>query len=62
MYIGVGLVLGLGISTFFCVTGDSIAVRYNADCLENIAGETTTSVILTCNTIRFGFSYTIMPR
>jgi MFS family permease len=57
----VGLVFGLGMLTFGCVTGGSIAVSYNADCLKEIAGETTVSVMLIRNTIGFGFSYAITP-
>jgi MFS family permease len=56
-----GLVFGLGMLTFGCVTGGSIAVSYNADCLKEIAGETTVSVMLIRNTIGFGFSYAITP-
>ena len=57
----VGLVFGLGMLTFGCVTGGSIAVSYNVDCFKEIAGETTVSVMLIRNTIGFGFSYAITP-
>jgi MFS family permease len=57
----VGLVFGLGMLTFGCVTGGSIAVSYNADCFKELAGETTVSVMLIRNTIGFGFSYAITP-
>jgi MFS family permease len=57
----VGLVFGLGMLTFGCVTGGSIAVSYNADCFKELAGETTVSVMLVRNTIGFGFSYAITP-
>lgn len=57
----IGLVFGLGMLTFGCVTGGSIAVSYNVDCFKGIAGETTVSVILIRNTIGFGFSYAITP-
>jgi MFS family permease len=57
----VGLVFGLGMLTFGCVTGGSIAVSYNADCFKDLAGETTVSVMLIRNTIGFGFSYAITP-
>lgn len=57
----VGLVFGLGLLTFGCVTGGSIAVSYNVDCFKEIGGETTVSVILIRNTIGFGFSYAITP-
>ncbi|RDL39322.1 Uncharacterized protein BP5553_03662 [Venustampulla echinocandica] len=57
----VGLVFGLGMLTFGCVTGGSIAVSYNVDCYKEIAGETTVSIMLIRNTIGFGFSYAITP-
>ncbi|KAF2122995.1 hypothetical protein BDV96DRAFT_639546 [Lophiotrema nucula] len=55
------LVFGLGMLTFGCVTGGSIAVSYNVDCFKEIAGETTVSIMLIRNTIGFGFSYAITP-
>lgn len=57
----VGLVFGLGMLTFGCVTGGAIAVSYNVDCFKEIAGETTVSIMLIRNTIGFGFSYAITP-
>ncbi|KAL2426050.1 putative MFS-type transporter [Exophiala dermatitidis] len=57
----IGLVFGLGMLTFGCVTGGSIAVSYNVDCFKEIAGETTVSIMLVRNTIGFGFSYAITP-
>lgn len=57
----IGLVFGLGMLTFGCVTGGSIAVSYNVDCFKEIAGETTVSIMLIRNTIGFGFSYAITP-
>ncbi|KAJ5585110.1 uncharacterized protein N7459_004910 [Penicillium hispanicum] len=57
----VGLVFGLGMLTFGCVTGGSIAVSYNVDCFKEIAGETTVSIMVIRNTIGFGFSYAITP-
>lgn len=57
----VGLVFGLGMLTFGCVTGGSMAVSYNVDCFKEIAGETTVSIMLIRNTIGFGFSYGITP-
>ena len=57
----VGLVFGLGMLTFGCVTGGAVAVSYNVDCFKEIAGETTVSVMLIRNTIGFGFSYAITP-
>lgn len=57
----VGLVFGLGMLTFGCVTGGSIAVSYNVDCFKDIAGETTVSIMIIRNTIGFGFSYAITP-
>lgn len=57
----VGLVFGLGMLTFGCVTGGSMAVSYNVDCFKEIAGETTVSIMLIRNTIGFGFSYAITP-
>ncbi|KAL6859924.1 hypothetical protein ACO1O0_003948 [Amphichorda felina] len=56
-----GLVFGLGMLTFGCVTGGAVAVSYNVDCFKEIAGETTVSVMLIRNTIGFGFSYAITP-
>lgn len=57
----IGLVFGLGMLTFGCVTGGSIAVSYNADCFKKIAGETTVSIMLIRNTIGFAISYAITP-
>lgn len=57
----IGLVFGLGMLTFGCVTGGSIAVSYNVDCFKEIAGETTVSIMLIRNTIGFGFGYAITP-
>ena len=57
----VGLVFGLGMLTFGCGTGGSIAVSYNVDCFKEMAGESTVSVMLIRNTIGFGFSYAITP-
>jgi len=57
----VGLVFGLGMLTFGCVSGGSIAVSYNVDCFKSIAGETTVSIMVIRNTIGFGISYAITP-
>ncbi|KAI1842636.1 hypothetical protein JX265_012629 [Neoarthrinium moseri] len=57
----VGLVFGLGMLTFGCVTGGSMAVSYNVDCFKELGGETTVSVMIIRNTIGFGFSYAITP-
>ncbi|OJJ62631.1 hypothetical protein ASPSYDRAFT_657022 [Aspergillus sydowii CBS 593.65] len=57
----VGLVFGLGLMTFGTVTGGAIAVSYNVDCLKEIGGESTVSVMMMRNTIGFGFSYAITP-
>jgi len=57
----IGLVFGLGMLTFGCVTGGSIAVSYNVDCFKEIAGETMVSIMIIRNTIGFGFSYGITP-
>ena len=57
----VGLVFGLGMLTFGCVSGGSIAVSYNVDCFKSIAGESTVSVMVIRNTIGFGISYAITP-
>lgn len=57
----IGLVFGLGMLIFGCVTGGSIAVSYNVDCFKEIAGETTVSIMLIRNTIGFGISYAITP-
>ena len=57
----IGLVFGLGMLTFGCVTGGSVAVSYNVDCFKEIAGETTVSIMVIRNTIGFGISYAITP-
>jgi MFS family permease len=57
----IGLVFGLGMLTFGCVSGGSIAVSYNVDCFKSIAGETTVSIMVIRNTIGFGISYAITP-
>lgn len=57
----VGLAFGLGILTFGCVTGGSIALSYNIDCFKDISGQSTTSVILIRNTLGFAVSYGITP-
>ncbi|KAH0292107.1 MFS general substrate transporter, partial [Aureobasidium sp. EXF-3399] len=57
----IGLVFGLGMLTFGCVTGGSIAVSYNVDCFKEIAGETMVSIMVIRNTIGFGISYGITP-
>ena len=57
----IGLVFGLGMLTFGCVTGGSIAVSYSVDCFKEIAGETMVSIMIIRNTIGFGFSYAITP-
>ncbi|EFY96646.1 MFS transporter [Metarhizium robertsii] len=56
-----GLAIGLGILTFGCVTGGSIALSYNVDCFKDISGESTTSVIIIRNTLGFATSYGITP-
>ncbi|KFG84180.1 Major Facilitator Superfamily protein [Metarhizium anisopliae] len=56
-----GLAIGLGILTFSCVTGGSIALSYNVDCFKDISGESTTSVIIIRNTLGFAISYGITP-
>lgn len=57
----IGLVFGLGLLTFGCVTGGAVAVSYNVDCLKEIGGESTVSVMMMRNSIGFGFSYAITP-
>ncbi len=57
----VGLVFGLGLMTFGTVTGGAVAVSYNVDCLKEIGGASTVSVMMMRNTIGFGFSYAITP-
>lgn len=57
----VGLVFGLGMLTFGCVAGGAVAVSYNVDCLKEIGGESTVSVMMMRNSIGFGFSYAITP-
>ena len=56
-----GLVVGLAMMTFGCVTGGAIAVSYNVDCYKEMGGESTVSVMMMRNTIGFGFSYAITP-
>jgi MFS family permease len=56
-----GLAIGLGILTFGCVTGGSIALSYNIDCFKDISGNSTTSVIIIRNTLGFAISYGITP-
>ncbi|OAQ59566.1 MFS transporter [Pochonia chlamydosporia 170] len=56
-----GLAIGLGILTFSCVTGGSIALSYNVDCFKDISGESTTAVIIIRNTLGFAISYGITP-
>lgn len=57
----VGLAFGLGILTFACVTGGSIALSYNVDCFKDISGHSTTSIIVIRNTMGFAISYGITP-
>jgi hypothetical protein len=57
----IGLVFGLGLMTFGTVTGGAVAVSYNVDCLKEIGGASTVSVMMMRNTIGFGFSYAITP-
>ncbi|OJI96746.1 hypothetical protein ASPVEDRAFT_36137 [Aspergillus versicolor CBS 583.65] len=57
----IGLVFGLALMTFGTVTGGAIAISYNVDCLKEIGGESTVSVMMMRNTIGFGFSYAITP-
>ncbi|KAH6887491.1 major facilitator superfamily protein [Thelonectria olida] len=56
-----GLAIGLGILTFGCVTGGSIALSYNIDCFKDISGDSTTSIIIIRNTLGFAISYGITP-
>lgn len=56
-----GLAVGLGILTFSCVAGGSIALSYNIDCFKDISGESTTSIIVIRNTLGFAISYGITP-
>ncbi|KAK4183147.1 putative transporter [Podospora australis] len=55
------LAVGLGILTFSCVAGGSVALSYNIDCYKDISGDTTTSVILIRNCLGFAISYGITP-
>ncbi|KAM7186173.1 Major facilitator superfamily domain containing protein [Naviculisporaceae sp. PSN 640] len=55
------LTVGLGILTFSCVAGGSIALSYNVDCFKDISGDTTTSIIIIRNTLGFCISYGITP-
>ncbi|KAM7214204.1 Major facilitator superfamily domain containing protein [Rhypophila decipiens] len=55
------LTVGLGILTFSCVAGGSIALSYNIDCFKDISGDTTTSIIIIRNTLGFAVSYGITP-
>ncbi|RKU48800.1 hypothetical protein DL546_006107 [Coniochaeta pulveracea] len=56
-----GLAVGLGILTFSCVAGGSVALSYNIDCFKEISGESTTSIIVIRNTLGFAISYGITP-
>ncbi|RFU79265.1 major facilitator superfamily [Trichoderma arundinaceum] len=56
-----GLAVGLGILTFSCVAGGSIALSYNVDCFKDMSGESTASVIIIRNTLGFAISYGITP-
>lgn len=57
----IGLEFGLGMLSFGCITGGSIAISYNIDCFKEIAGESMMTVIIIRNTMGFGFSYAITP-
>ncbi|KAK1767565.1 major facilitator superfamily domain-containing protein [Phialemonium atrogriseum] len=56
-----GLAVGLGILTFSCVAGGSVALSYNIDCFKDISGQSTTSIIVIRNTMGFVMSYGITP-
>lgn len=57
----IGLEFGLGMLSFGCITGGSIAISYNIDCFKEIAGESMMTVIIIRNTMGFGISYAITP-
>ncbi|KAI2413259.1 hypothetical protein LOZ41_003332 [Ophidiomyces ophidiicola] len=57
----VGLIFGLGMLAFGCITGGSIAISYCIDCFKELSGESMVSVIIIRNTLGFAFSYAITP-
>ncbi|OAL36849.1 hypothetical protein AYO20_03905 [Fonsecaea nubica] len=56
-----GLIKGLGMTSFGIVSGGSTALAYDVDCFKEIAGETVVLVIVIRNTMGFGMNYGITP-
>jgi MFS family permease len=56
-----GLIFGIGFTTFGVVCGGAIALAYTVDCFKEIAGESLIAVILIRNTLGFAFGYAINP-
>ncbi|KAM0550780.1 hypothetical protein ACHAPJ_008643 [Fusarium lateritium] len=56
-----GLIFGIGFTTFGVVCGGAISLAYTVDCFKEIAGESLISVILIRNTLGFAFGYAINP-
>ncbi|EXJ83491.1 hypothetical protein A1O1_07114 [Capronia coronata CBS 617.96] len=56
-----GLIIGLGMTSFGIVSGGSTALAYDVDCFKEIAGETVVLVIVIRNTMGFAMNYGITP-
>lgn len=56
-----GLIIGIGLTTFGVVCGGAISLAYAVDCFKEMAGESLVTVIIIRNTIGFAFSYAITP-
>ncbi|KAK5263776.1 hypothetical protein LTR99_010879 [Exophiala xenobiotica] len=56
-----GLIIGLGMTSFGIVSGGSTSLAYDVDCFKEIAGESVVLVIVIRNTMGFGVSYGITP-
>ncbi|KIX95713.1 uncharacterized protein Z520_08420 [Fonsecaea multimorphosa CBS 102226] len=56
-----GLIIGLGMTSFGIVSGGSTSLAYDVDCFKEIAGETVVLVIVIRNTMGFGMNYGITP-
>ncbi|KAF5007580.1 hypothetical protein FDECE_6088 [Fusarium decemcellulare] len=56
-----GLIFGIGFTTFGVVCGGAISLAYTVDCFKEIAGESLIAVILIRNTLGFAFGYAINP-
>lgn len=56
-----GLIFGIGFTTFGVVCGGAISLSYAVDCFKEIAGESLVTVILIRNSLGFAFNYAINP-